>query len=49
MVNASQTGTGISVTGDPAQRRRLHKVFILNQHNLIAAAAERMAHRTQRS
>jgi diacylglycerol kinase (ATP) len=46
-VNASQTGTGISVTGDLSRSDDgLLEVFILDQHNLktIAAAAERMAH-----
>jgi diacylglycerol kinase (ATP) len=47
VVNASQTGTGISVTGDLSRSDDgLLEVFILDQHNLktIAAAAERMAH-----
>jgi diacylglycerol kinase (ATP) len=46
-VNASQTGTGISVTGDLSRSDDgLLEVFILDQHNLntIAAAAERMVH-----
>jgi diacylglycerol kinase (ATP) len=47
VVNASQTGTGISVTGDLSRSDDgLLEVFILDQHNLktIAAAAERMLH-----
>ena len=47
VVNASQTGTGISVTGNISRSDDgLLEVFILDQHNLktIAAAAERMAH-----
>jgi diacylglycerol kinase (ATP) len=47
VVNASQTGTGISVTGDLSRSDDgLLEVFVLDQHNLktIAAAAERMAH-----
>ena len=47
VVNASQTGTGISVTGDLSRSDDgLLEVFVLDQHNLksIAAAAERMLH-----
>jgi YegS/Rv2252/BmrU family lipid kinase len=47
VVNASQTGTGISVTGDLSRSDDgLLEVFILDQHNLktITAAAERMLH-----
>lgn len=47
VVNASQTGTGISVTGDLSHSDDgLLEVFILDQHNLktITAAAERMLH-----
>ena len=47
VVNASQTGTGISVTGDLSHSDDgLLEVFILDQNNLktIAAAAERMLH-----
>jgi diacylglycerol kinase (ATP) len=47
VVNASQTGTGISVTGDLSRSDDgLLEVFILDRGNLktIAAAAERMAH-----
>jgi diacylglycerol kinase (ATP) len=47
VVNASQTGTGISVTGDLSRSDDgLLEVFILDKGNLktIAAAAERMAH-----
>jgi diacylglycerol kinase (ATP) len=47
VVNASQTGTGISVTGDLSHSDDgLLEVFILDKHNLktIAAAAERMLH-----
>ena len=47
VVNASQTGTGISVTGDLSRSDDgLLEVFILDQHNLktIAAAGERMLH-----
>ncbi len=47
VVNASQTGTGVSVTGDLSHSDDgLLEVFILDQHNLktIAAAAERMLH-----
>jgi diacylglycerol kinase family enzyme len=47
VVNASQTGTGISVTGDLSQSDDgLLEVFILDQHNLktLAAAAGRMLH-----
>jgi len=47
VVNASQTGTGISVTGDLSHSDDgLLEVFILDKHNLktITAAAERMLH-----
>jgi diacylglycerol kinase (ATP) len=47
VVNASQTGTGISVTGDLSRSDDgLLEVFVLDQHDLksIAAAAGRMLH-----